>query len=91
MTTPSAFCPTDPSSYANSHQVVTTHIHLNWGVDFVSKTISGWAEYSVQALVEAGYIVMDVKGIAIKKVTVQGQPVEVHTILTSAIVKRHEH
>ena len=73
------FCPTDPSSYANSHQVVTKHIHLNWSVDFISKTISGWAEYSIKALDEAGYIVMDIKGISIKKVTIKEQPVEVRS------------
>lgn len=74
---PSEFCPTDPSSFANPHQVVTKHIHLNWSVDFVSKTISGWAEYSIKALVDSGYIVMDIKGISIKRVTVQEQAVEV--------------
>ena len=56
-------CPTDPSSFSNSHQVQTTHIHLDWSVDFKSQTISGTAEHSIKALQESSKIVLDCKGI----------------------------
>ena len=73
------FCPSDPNSYANSHQAIIKHIHLNWHVDFVSKTISGWAEYLIQAVAEEGssQIVMDVKGISIKNILLQDQNLKV--------------
>ncbi len=75
------FCPSDPNSYANSHQAIIKHIHLNWHVDFVSKTISGWAEYLIQAVAEEGssQIVMDVKGISIKNILLQDQNLKVRS------------
>ena len=77
------FCPTDPNSYANSHQAIIKHIHLKWDVDFVSKTISGWAEYLIKGVSEEGssQVVMDIKGISIKNVLLQDKTLKVLSIL----------
>ena len=70
-------CPTDPNSYANSHQVITKHIHLDWNVDFVSKCIKGWADYSFKAVTETNQIVLDIKGISIKAISLEAESLKV--------------
>ena len=40
----------DPASGANFSEIVSTHISLDWTVDFHSEIISGYAEHSLRAL-----------------------------------------
>ena len=37
----------DPTSYANFRQVISTHIHFDWHIDFAAKIIKGTATHTL--------------------------------------------
>lgn len=40
----------DQSTQSNPHEVVTSHLELNWDIDFEGKKITGWAEHTLKVL-----------------------------------------
>uniref|UniRef100_A0A1B0DBY0 Uncharacterized protein n=1 Tax=Phlebotomus papatasi TaxID=29031 RepID=A0A1B0DBY0_PHLPP len=59
----------DPSSYANADEVVTTHVHLDWRVDFARSVIAGSAEISLKIVAsQIDQILLDVSDLKIDSV-----------------------
>ncbi len=57
----------DPNSYANIHAFATTHLELNWDLDFTGKRISGNAVLHLDVLDEsADLLVLDTRGLLIQ-------------------------
>ncbi|KAK0403954.1 hypothetical protein QR680_017213 [Steinernema hermaphroditum] len=56
----------DPSSCSNFHEIVITHIDLDWDVDFESKRIAGSAELHVNALKRTDKLVLDGNQLVLK-------------------------
>lgn len=38
----------DPHSFANLHQALVSHSHLDWVVNFDTKTIAGFVEHTIK-------------------------------------------
>jgi leukotriene-A4 hydrolase len=61
--------PTDPSTYANIDQVMSTHLRLIMNVRFEDKAIDGVAFHNMKALIDSpGYVLLDHIGMDIQKV-----------------------
>ncbi|KAH6576470.1 hypothetical protein BASA50_006755 [Batrachochytrium salamandrivorans] len=74
MTTTTAaasLCPTDPNSFANSHEAVVRHTHLNLSTDFDAKIINGSVEHTIGIVSSVGSrsLVLDSSYIDIKSVS----------------------
>ncbi len=67
--------PNDPHSYSRPGDAVTKHLDLKLKADFTKKVLSGNATYLVE--VSAGNkLILDIKGLEIQKVTVDGNAVD---------------
>ena len=58
----------DPHSVANVSSFLIEHVHLDWLVDFETKSLSGKAIYSIRKIGKGDRIFFDIKGIKIKDV-----------------------
>lgn len=38
----------DPTTQANYTQIASTHVHLDWTIDFEAKRIGGYAEHTFE-------------------------------------------
>ena len=64
---------TDLSSYSNSNEVITTHIQLEWDIDFDSQTITGSIEHIVKILVNnTDHVDFDSSNIKVDAVIING-------------------
>jgi leukotriene A-4 hydrolase/aminopeptidase len=59
----------DPHSYAKPNDVSIKHLHLDLMADFASKTLSGFAELTVENKTESNELWLDTKDLSIEKVT----------------------
>ena len=50
----------DPTSYANSESIVTTHIHVDWDINFSETKLVGSVELSIQAQEDVDQIVSNI-------------------------------
>lgn len=66
----------DPHSFANSSDVVVTHLDLDIGVDFDKKQIAGSATLKINNKSGADKLVLDTRDLSIDKVTVGGEASE---------------
>ncbi|KAI7861636.1 peptidase family M1-domain-containing protein [Spinellus fusiger] len=81
----------DPSSLSNLHQVKTTHLHLDWSIDFAKKTISGQvlldlsilADNVQQVVLDTSYL--DLKRISLDNIDLKFSVSERHVSLGSAL------
>ena len=55
----------DPTSYANSHSILTTHIHIDWNINFVQTKLEGNVELSLQAQEDVNQVVSSLEYIHI--------------------------
>ncbi len=67
----------DPHSYAKPQEAVITHLDWEATVDFDTKTIDALASLSVETWEVATKIILDTKGLNIKKITLDGGTEEV--------------
>ena len=67
-----AYNKTDYSSQSNLSEAKSTHIHLNWSIDFERSTISGYAKHSVSVLQNTTKFVVDTNRLLVTSATVQG-------------------
>lgn len=67
---------TDQATLANYKQIRTTHIDLDWSIDWDKQIIHGQAELSLVASGDVSEIVLDSSYLAIKEVSVGGEKVE---------------
>lgn len=69
----------DISTQANIDQVKTTHIHLNWNVDFKQQIIYGNVVLSMVTLVnEVDKITLDTRYLDVKSVSMEEQSLKVY-------------
>ncbi|PAV21690.1 leukotriene-A4 hydrolase [Pyrrhoderma noxium] len=66
----------DPTTQSNYLSITTQHVHLDWSIDFVSKTISGSAIHSLIAKENVGEVIFDCLDIDVQSVEVEGKTVE---------------
>ncbi len=59
----------DPHSYAKPNDVAVKHLHLDLEADFASKTLSGFAELTLNNKTESKELWLDTKDLTIDKVT----------------------
>lgn len=70
--------PVDEHTLANIAQVRTTHLHLDWHVDWHKKLISGSVEHKIQVLENATEnVILDTSFLDIGDVTVDGEKVQI--------------
>jgi len=70
--------PYDPTSQSNLDQVKTAHIHINLGVDFAAKILSGSAELDIEAIADkVSTLILDTSFIDIKSVSANGTSLKV--------------
>ncbi len=62
----------DPHSYAKPNDVAIKHLHLDLEADFVSKTLSGFAELTLENKTKSKELWLDTKGLAISKIVLDG-------------------
>jgi leukotriene-A4 hydrolase len=67
---------TDLATLSNYKQIRTTHIDLDWTIDWDKQVIYGQAELSLVASDKVEEIVLDSSYLAIKEVQVGGNPVD---------------
>ncbi|CAL8136197.1 unnamed protein product [Orchesella dallaii] len=66
---------TDPSSYSNPEDFVSTQLHLKWEVDFDKKTIAGSLSYEFDVLNKtATQLILDSRDIHIERILSNGNP-----------------
>lgn len=58
----------DPTSYANPQSVVTTHIHLDWDINFSETKLEGNVELSLQAQEDIDQITLDTRDLLISNI-----------------------
>jgi len=64
-----ALSPGDPNSYSRPELLITTHLHLDWDVDFDNKTVSGVAELTLKKIVsDCPLLVLDVNMLDISSI-----------------------
>ncbi|KAI9025948.1 peptidase family M1-domain-containing protein [Phycomyces nitens] len=69
----------DPSSLSNLLEVQTTHLHLDWKIDFENKRIYGFALLDLIALTDnVTKVVLDTSYLDLKAVSLEGQDLEYH-------------
>ncbi|KAJ1567804.1 Leukotriene A-4 hydrolase, partial [Cladochytrium tenue] len=72
----------DPSSYANTHEVVVKHADIDLKVDFDSKTLSGTVHLTAEVVASSvDTIVLDANKLNIGSVQVDGHPAKVPSSL----------
>jgi leukotriene A-4 hydrolase/aminopeptidase len=59
----------DPHSYAKPNDVAVKHLHLDLEADFASKTLSGFAELTIDNKTNSKMLWLDTKDLTIDKVT----------------------
>ncbi|KAI8920600.1 peptidase family M1-domain-containing protein [Entophlyctis helioformis] len=71
MTT-APLCPTDPTSFANSHEVVVRHSHIDMTVDFAGKLLRGTVDHTIRCVAAAGAdrLVLDSSFVKVPSATV---------------------
>lgn len=80
--------PCDPTSLSNLKEVKTNHIHLDLVVNFITKTLTGSAELTVQALTDSvTKVVLDTSYIDIHSVTLAGKSLKVRALLVTTVWK----
>lgn len=55
----------DPNSYANSHECVTTHLVLDWCVDFEEKKLKGHVALTLKATSACSRVILDTRDLSI--------------------------
>lgn len=69
--------PVDEHTLSNIAQVRTTHLHLDWRIDWDKKLISGSVEHKIEVLENAtDKVILDTSFLDIGDVTVDGHKVE---------------
>ena len=64
-----ALSPADPNSHSRPEEVVTTHLHLDWRIDFSSQTVSGQTTLSCHRLVhQARTLLLDTNMLQVDRV-----------------------
>lgn len=79
----------DYSTQANIDQVKTTHVHLDWHVDFNRKVISGHVALDLYTLVDhVDKVILDTSYLDIKSVAVNGEnaKVNIESLATVAVL-----
>jgi leukotriene A-4 hydrolase/aminopeptidase len=66
----------DPHSFSNPDEVRIEHIALDLGVDFAAKRLHGTANLRVRNESNARTLILDTNGLTIRRVTVDGAPVQ---------------
>ena len=66
----------DPHTYAQPNEAKVTHLDWKASVDFDTKIISAIAEYDIETSEGADEIVLDMNGLSVSEVQVDGMPVE---------------
>jgi hypothetical protein len=62
-------CPNDPNSYTNCDELITTHFHLNFTVDFNASSLIGSNLLNVTAQKDdVKSLILDYQGLVITKV-----------------------
>lgn len=67
---------TDHHSYSRPQEARTTHLHWVATVDFQQQRIQGTANYRIETAPDAERIILDVNGLSIKAVRVDGKSVD---------------
>lgn len=69
----------DPTTQSNYTEIRSTHLHLDWNVDFDKNTISGTVVHDVEAVGEGAFstIVFDTAGLDIAGVKVGSENAKV--------------
>jgi leukotriene-A4 hydrolase len=62
----------DPHSYAKPNEVAVKHLHLNLSADFSTKTLSGYAELTLDNKTGSNELWLDTKDLTIKNITLDG-------------------
>ena len=57
-------------SYSNPNEVVPKHLHLNLTLNFDSNILVGYAEWDINPLKSAEYLILDVKQMDIEGIEV---------------------
>lgn len=61
----------DPSSYSEPEKITTTHISLNWTIDFSTRKVIGCAKYNFKIIsMKIERILLDVKNLNIKNIKI---------------------
>jgi len=70
----------DPNSFANNDEVKATHYYLDLSPNFAEKSLSGFVDITLEALVDnPGTITLDARTLIIKQVKVLLSPLPNHT------------
>jgi leukotriene-A4 hydrolase len=62
-------CPNDPSSYANTHEIKTTSLHLDLAIDFTKKVLHGSVLLNLKTVSSVSTLVLDSSYIIVSKVS----------------------
>ncbi|KAL2912780.1 Leucyl aminopeptidase yscIV [Polyrhizophydium stewartii] len=73
---PLPLCPTDPNSFANTHQAAVRHSHLVLAADFGAKVFRGAVEHTVRIVAPTDHVVFDSSFIDVHGVTLAGANLE---------------
>ncbi|KAK3835486.1 MAG: peptidase family M1-domain-containing protein [Linnemannia gamsii] len=77
--------PYDPTSQSNVDELKTNHIHLDLTVDFTTKTLTGFVELELEAIVDnVSKVILDTSYIDIRSVSSNGKALQFN------LAKRHE-
>ncbi|EGF79700.1 hypothetical protein BATDEDRAFT_19784 [Batrachochytrium dendrobatidis JAM81] len=81
-------CPTDPNSFANSHEAIIRHTHLNLTTDFDAKILHGFVEHTVSIVAASGAnkVVLDSSYVDVKSVVIATDS----TSLKFEVASRHD-
>ncbi|KAI6225082.1 Multiple C2 and transmembrane domain-containing protein 2 [Aphelenchoides fujianensis] len=63
----------DPASSANFHEVVVSHIHLEWTINFERKVIEAKSTLDVRALQDVDHVKLDIRDLQIAEIQAGGQ------------------
>ena len=66
----------DPSTFANTDDLINTHIDLELTIDFTDKILFGQASLQFKVLSTSEYVILDVLGLEIESITIERPDVE---------------